>query len=231
MVLFPGGTTLSAAVSAVFFYLSRHPAVYARLAAEIRTTFSSGRAIQGGPELSGCKYLRAVIDETMRVAPPFLGTFWREPHSSYVEPFVVDGQVIPRGTLVGVNPYCLMHNEAYFSEPFEYRPERWLATDTSTMREAFAPFSLGETGCLGKAMAYLETSLVVAKTLWYFDFEKAPGEAGKLGEGQPGKTDGRGRIDEYQLYDLAVADHDGPSLVFKPREDYSKDLETDKGDA
>lgn len=229
MALFLGGTTLSAALCAVFFYLSRHPTVYARLAAEIRTTFSSGRVIKGGPELSGCKYLRAVIDETLRVAPPFLGTFWREPHFSCAEPFVVDGQVIPCGTLVGVNPYCLMHNEAYFPEPFEYRPERWLVPDTGAMREAFAPFSLGETGCLGKAMAYLETSLVVAKTLWYFDFEKAPGEAGKLGEGQPGRTDGRGRTDEYQLYDLAVADHDGPNLIFKPRQDYWKDLETDKG--
>jgi hypothetical protein len=63
-------------------------------------------------------------------------------------------------------------------------------------------------------MAYHEMSLVVAKTLWYFDFEKAPGEAGKLGEECPGSADGRHRVGEYQLYDLGVADHDGPNLVF-----------------
>lgn len=236
-----GGTTLSAALSAIFFYLSRHQAVYDRLAAEIRTTFPTGDAIEGGPRLSGCKYLRAVIDETLRVAPPFTGTFWREPYSSYKEQLVVDGMVIPRDTIVGVNPYCVMHNEAYFPEPFKYLPERWLGHEEeyvensegeqpkSAMRAAFAPFALGDTGCLGKAMAYHEISLVVAKTLWYFDFHKAPGEAGRLGEGQLGRTDGRGRPDEYQLYDLAVADHDGPNLVFEPRGDYWTDLKVDRG--
>ncbi|CAG8953233.1 hypothetical protein HYFRA_00003436 [Hymenoscyphus fraxineus] len=221
-----GGTTLSAALSAMFFYLSRNPIVYSRLASEIRTTFSSEDEIKSGVQLSSCRYLRATIDETLRVAPPFVGTFWREPYPDYDQPLVIDGKVIPRGTMVGVNPYCIMHNEEYFPKPFEFRPERWLGNTEESdeeekaraaMRAAFAPFALGETGCLGKAMAYLEMSLVVAKTLWSFDFDKAPGEAGKLGEGVPGRTDGRHRVDEYQLLDLAVADHDGPNLVFTPR--------------
>jgi cytochrome P450 len=181
-----------------------------------------------GPQLSGCQYLRATIDETLRVAPPFTGTFWREPFPDYAGQFVVDGHVIPRGTMVGVNPYCVMHNENYFSEPFLFRPERWLGEDEhgeeaggkearAAMREAFAPFALGETGCLGKAMAYHEMSLVIAKTLWYFDFKKASGEAGQLGGGQPGRLDGRHRVNEYQLLDHAVASHDGPNLVFTTR--------------
>ncbi|KAI1386114.1 cytochrome P450 [Hypoxylon trugodes] len=224
-----GGATTPAALSALFFYLSRHPTVYARLAREIRTTFAE-TAIQSGPQPVGCTYLRAVIDETLRVAPPFLGTFWREPHASYTEPFIVDGHVIPQGTAVGVSPYCLMHNEAYFPEPFEFRPERWLGSEEqrAAMRGAFAPFALGDTGCLGKSMAYLEISLVIAKTLWYFDFEKAPGEAGKLGEGEVERVNGRGRTDEYQLRDLAVAGHDGPNLGFKPRGDYWKALINDE---
>ncbi|KAI1453478.1 cytochrome P450 [Annulohypoxylon moriforme] len=238
-ILPAGATTLSAALSALFFYLSRHPAVYARLATEIRTTFAD-EVIQNGPLLSGCKYLRAVIDETMRISPPFVGTFWREPHSSYTEPFVVDGHVIPRGVAVGVNPYCVMHNELYYPEPFEFRPERWLGPEAgatgnpeeeqarATVRGAFTPFALGDTACLGKGLAYNEISLVIAKTLWYFDFEKAPGEAGKLGEGEPGRTDGRGRVSEYQLFDHAVADHDGPNLVFKPRGEYWKALIDDQ---
>lgn len=134
-----------------------------------------------------------------------------------------------------------MHNEAYFPEPFAFRPERWLelqgeqsGTAVSSpqteqhglaMRAAFAPFAMGETGCLGKAMAYQEMSLVVARTLWYFDFERAAGEAGKLGEGEPGRTDGRGRKEEYQLFDLAVSDHEGPNLVFRPRQEYWQELD------
>lgn len=145
---------------------------------------------------------------------------------------MVDGHVIPRGTLVGVNPYCILHNAEYYPRPFEFRPERWLDSEDgdgeevrAKARAAFAPFALEETGCLGKAMAYHETSLVIAKVLWYFDFEKAGGEAGRLGEGELGREDGRDRMEKYQLFDLAVADHDGPNIVFRTRGEYWKELE------
>jgi len=140
----------------------------------------------------------------------------------------VDGQVIPRGTAVGVSLYSLLHNPDYFPEPFAFRPERWLGPEDDArtkMRRAFAPFALGDRGCAGKAMTYLEASLTVAKTLWYFDFETAPGELGRVGGGTPGRTDGREKVDEYQLYDIFTADHDGPNLVFKPRGDLWKKLE------
>ncbi|KAH7310803.1 cytochrome P450 [Stachybotrys elegans] len=221
-----GGLTSSTLLSAIFFYLSRYPAVYSRLASEIRESFGSAKEIQTGPLLSNCKYLRAVIDETLRIAPPLPSTLWRELGDASAGPLVVDGQVIPKGTMVGINPFSLMHNAEYFPQPFEFRPERWLdeAADTAedkqqreTMRKAFSPFALGDTSCLGKTLAYNETSLTIAKTLWYFDFAKAPGEAGKLGQGTPGSTDGRHRVDEYQLYDTLTADHQGPNLVFTPR--------------
>ncbi|KAJ8121132.1 hypothetical protein ONZ43_g2339 [Nemania bipapillata] len=40
-----------------------------------------------------------------------------------------------------------------------------------------------------KPMAYLETSLIISKTLWYFDFKLALGRLGKVGGGNPGSTD------------------------------------------
>ncbi|KAI1142469.1 cytochrome P450 [Hypoxylon sp. FL0543] len=236
-----GGMTVSTLMSAVFFYLTRHPDVYARLAAEIRTTFTSGGDITSGPQLSSCRYLRAVIDETMRIAPPTTATLWREDDVYSVTPprsdgpWVVDGHVIPSGVAVGVNLYSLLHNEAYFPESFAFRPERWLDAEDgkdggfskevrTTMRRAFAPFVLGDRVCAGKAMAYLETSLTVAKTLWYFDFETAPGAVGKIGGGTPGRTDGRDRVDEYQLYDIFTADHDGPNVLLKPRAHFINEL-------
>ncbi|KAI9150765.1 Cytochrome P450 monooxygenase AKT7 [Paramyrothecium foliicola] len=224
-----GGLTTSTAISALFFYLSRHPDIYKKLAAEIRAAFPDSESIKSGPQLTRCAYLRAVIDETLRMASATTITAWREedPKSKSTEPFVVDGHVIPRGTNVGVNSYCLMHSEEYFPEPFSFKPERWLGNEDSdsmaTMRAAFIPFAVGSASCLGKGMAYLEMSLVVAKTLWYFDFEKAPGEAGKLGGGNS-QAPHRGRVDEFQLYDALIADHDGPNLVFTPRGDHWKEL-------
>lgn len=124
-------------------------------------------------------YLRAFIDEALRLSPPVPGILWRDISPEYQrnnQPFLVDGHVIPRGTAFGINVYSLHHNEDYFPDSFSFKPERWLDSSPDTkkiMREAFNPFSMGPRGCAGKSMAYLEASLVLAKTLWYFDFEVA----------------------------------------------------------
>ncbi|KAI0415028.1 cytochrome P450 [Xylaria grammica] len=209
------GDTATTAISALFFYLSRNRMAYEKLAKEIRGTFKQYEHIRGGQQLTGCRYLRACIDETLRISPPASGSLWREPYNDGA-PVVIDGHVIPPGTQVGVSAYALHHNEEYFTKPFDFDPDRWLVQDEvalSLMHSAFAPFSLGPRGCAGKSMAYLETGLVMAKTIWLFDFEIAPGKLGTVGEGVPGRGE-RGRQGEFQLYDTFGSRHDGPYLVF-----------------
>jgi cytochrome P450 len=159
------------------------------------------------------------------MSPPVPGVAWRQQAAEDPQkgqPLIIDGHVIPPGTQIGVSAYALHHNEKYFPSPFSFQPERWLnaakdPTQAARMRSAFVPFSVGSRSCAGKAMAYLEASLVVAKALWSFDFEAAPGELGHVGGGGPGKGVGRERPDEYQLYDIFAASHSGPYLVFNPR--------------
>lgn len=219
-------------LSAVFFYLSRNPQCYKRLAAEIRSVFQSDADIRGGPRLAECKYLRACIDEALRMSPPVTGPLWRErapaDEGGGEEPLVIDGHVIPTGTQIAVSIYSLHHNAEYFPGPFTFRPERWLEESAAarepakkSMSDAFAPFLVGSRSCAGKAMAYLEVSLALAKTLWYFDFEVAAGCHGDLGGGNPAMSGGRGRVDEFQLYDRFSAHHQGPNLMFYPRGNFS----------
>jgi cytochrome P450 len=138
--------------------------------------------------------------------------------------------VIPRGTHFAASIYALHHDETYFPDAETYNPERWLdeAMDEDAKRNmnyAFVPFSLGYRGCAGKTMAYMEVGLTIARTLWYFDFERASGEEGKLGEGgTPDAEEGRERASEFQMRDAFTATHEGPSLVFKTREDYWREL-------
>ncbi|KAI0451920.1 cytochrome P450 [Xylaria acuta] len=234
-----GGSTVATAICGSLFHLSCHGDAYTRLATEIRKTFSSGHEIQPGPKLASCTYLRAVIDESLRMTPPAPSPLWREPEilvSSSQQPFVVDGHVIPPGTEVGVHLWAIMHDPDYFEEPFSFIPERWLlpldkdASDTTEKREARArmrrahvAFGLGDRSCAGKSMAYMETSLTIAKILWYFDFERATGEAGKLGCGEGGKHPWDAP-NQFQIFDVLGADHDGPNLVFKARGEYWRDL-------
>nr|AVY05529.1 cytochrome P450 monooxygenase [Nodulisporium sp.] len=233
--LYIGGDTSATALSATLFYLSRNLKSYAKLAAEIRTTFQSADEICVS-KLTGCQYLRACIDESLRMSPPSPGTLWRElaPEEEGGKPFVVDGHIIPHGTkypvLLWPSPprssrdyLRVTTKQEYFHDPFTYNPDRWLETRDSkeggtsrkAMHDAFAAFSIGSRGCAGKPMAYLELSLALAKTFWYFDFETAPGKLGDVGLGQKG---------EFHLYDIFTSTHDGPYLAFTARDSFLRDF-------
>jgi cytochrome P450 len=229
-----GGATTATTMSSLCFYLVRYPECYKKLSQEIRSQFQSGEEIRSGHQLQGCSYLRACIDEALRMSPPSSGMLWRKqaPSKTGEKPnnasFIVDGHVIPYGTEVTVNTYALHHNEAYFPDSFAFRPERWLTPEgkdpSSLIRKAFVPFSMGTRSCVGKALAYLEISLALANISYYFDFEQAPGNQGQVGGGVKGRRDGREREDEFQLYDILTALHDGPVLMFKERKAVRGDL-------
>ncbi|KAI0098885.1 cytochrome P450 [Nemania sp. FL0031] len=223
-LIIAGSDTTAAALSATFFYLSRYPTCYQNLANEIRFAFASGHDIKTGQKLSECHYLRACIDEAMRMSPPVPGTLWRKQDPEDHEPLVIDGQVVPKGTLFGVSAYALHHNEEYYPDPFVFRPERWLNRAASP-EQAFSVFSAGARSCAGKPLAYMELGLVVAKTLWYFDFDRVHGGLGEVGAGQADGPPGRRRPDEYQLQDIFTSRHDGPFLKFRPRGDFWRDFD------
>ena len=106
-----GADTSSTGLTALCFYLSRYPPCYRKLAAEIRSRFTSSSEIHSGPKLSSCHYLRACIDEALRMSPPITLIPYREVCN---EGITVDGEYIPAGTDVGVSIYSLHHNEDLF---------------------------------------------------------------------------------------------------------------------
>jgi hypothetical protein len=93
------------------------------------------------------------------------------------------------------------------------------------MHDAFTPFSMGSRGCGGKAMAYSELSMTLAKTLWYLDFErpKENPKADFVGEGTACGPTGAGKP-EFQIKDQFASVHHGPNLVFRLRGDAWKEL-------
>lgn len=123
LMIAAGGDTTSTALSAALFYLSRSPQTYASLAGEIRTHFTDVNQIQRSPTLSSCRYLRACIDEALRLAPAAPGALWRQAglYGAHV------GEVfVPEGLEIGTCTYALSHHAQYFHQPFVFKPARWL---------------------------------------------------------------------------------------------------------
>ncbi|KAI9871341.1 MAG: hypothetical protein M1830_003014 [Pleopsidium flavum] len=219
VLLIAGSDTTSTALAATFFYLTHNPPTLTKLTASLRSTFPSLESIRSGPLLTSTPYLRACLDEAMRLSPPVGGLLPREVLPGGI---TIDGHHFPAGTDIGTPHYALHHKEDYFPDAFAYKPERWLvgadvtAESVELAHSAFCPFSVGPRGCIGKGIAYLELSIAVARVVWLYDVRLASGGAG-VGEGRPDGECGRRRREEYQLFDAFVAMKDGPLVEFKAR--------------
>lgn len=225
LLILAGADTTTTAISAAFFYITHNPHTYTTLKHELLTTFTSVDEIRSGPKLSSCKYLRACLDESMRMSPPVAGDLARKVLPGGMQ---LEGDMIPAGTSVATDTYALHHNEQIFPDPFHFRPERWIAdeknnkttaADVARAESAFSPFSTGPRGCVGKNLAYLELMITVGRVLYGMDMVRVNDDeqGGKVGAGDPNGMWGRRCEGQYQLKDNFLAKKDGPWVRVKAR--------------
>jgi cytochrome P450 len=113
-----GSETTATALAAITYYLCRTPSVYKKVAHEVRSSFKpldeiTGRLTEQLP------YLRAVIEEGLRIFPPIPTGPPRVSPGEYVE-----GCFVPSGTVVKVSPWAATHYNANFHQPYDFIPER-----------------------------------------------------------------------------------------------------------
>ena len=216
-----GSDTTAITLSGFFFYIVRNPGPYKKLVREIRSTFNSADEITGGCKLSSCKYLRACVDESLRITPAVPSELCRTilPGGQ-----IIDNEFYPAGIVVSTSGYTTGRSDGY-GDPNTFRPERWIvdeaagrtADEVARISSYIRPFSAGWSNCVGQNLAMLELLITIARTLYRLDVRAAPGST--LGEGNPDLGWGRGEKDEFQLFDAFVAMRDGPMVQFKRREE------------
>lgn len=221
-LLIAGSDTSSSALAATFFYLSRNKEAYEKVATEVRTAFSSSSEIRSGTGMSNCTYLRAAINEAMRLSPVVAQPLWREVEKGGAS---IAGRHIPAGINVGGGIYTLHHNTSTFPSPYTYDIERWVVNEKKDAEEerqrirerqrSFAPFSTGPRQCIAKNFAMMELMLTMANVFWRMDFENV----GVLGEGGESMGLGREREGEFQLESFFTSHMEGPVIKFRRRED------------
>ena len=147
-LLFGGYEATAHALSWTWYLLDRHPDIGDRVRAE---------AAAGAPgDTSGLVFTRQVIDEVLRLYPPF----WEVLRSSH-EADDVGGYRIPAGASILLVPWLTHRLPEFWSEPDEFRPDRW-ADWQPPHRYAHFPFGAGQRLCIGRPLAMLEMQLVVS---------------------------------------------------------------------
>ncbi|KAH8792255.1 cytochrome P450 [Flagelloscypha sp. PMI_526] len=168
-----GSDTTITTLSSLFFLLLTHPDKIEKLRKEI-DALDEGE-LNNLSRLAQLPYLNACIDETLRLFPPVVSQLNRPSVGSGK---VITDRFVPGGTTVFMPSFLLSRDPRYFyPESSSFWPERWLAEERAANPEiihntqAFVPFSVGVTLCLGKQLAYREPRLVTANLIRNFNMK------------------------------------------------------------
>ncbi|XP_022935743.1 cytochrome P450 CYP82D47-like [Cucurbita moschata] len=134
-------------------------------------------------DVKNLPYLQAIVKETLRLYPavPLL-----VPHESMVD-CMVSGYHIPAKTRLIVNVQKLQKDPLVWEDPSEFRPERFLTSDTKfDMRgqnQQLMPFGSGRRMCPGISFALQLMHLTLASLLHEFEIGRPSQELLNMDEG------------------------------------------------
>ncbi|KNG84868.1 cytochrome P450 monooxygenase [Aspergillus nomiae NRRL 13137] len=171
-MMMAGSETTATLLSGCTFFVLKDPEIYKEISFQIRHRFSSPSEITFS-SLSSIPYLRAVLQETLRMYPPLpLGMPRLVPGGGAM----VSGQFVPEKTSVAVASWATYQSSSNFKDPQLFLPERWLGTGQGDedVKAAMQPFSVGPRACPGRSLAFAEASLILARLIWQFDLELLP---------------------------------------------------------
>ncbi|GAB7332322.1 hypothetical protein MBLNU13_g04151t1 [Cladosporium sp. NU13] len=172
-LLLAGRDTTASLLSNLFFMLARRPDVYSKLATEIRSTVLSPNEAPTLEALKSMKYLRACINESLRLHPPIPRNS-REALRDTTLPVGggADGAapiLVPKGTQVGYQVFSMhRRTDVYDEDADEFVPERWTERNLRP-GWAFLPFNGGPRICIGQQFALNLASYVVCRLVQRFD--------------------------------------------------------------
>lgn len=159
---------MAAALTWALDFLTRNPVARERLEQEVDGVLGD-RPITAA-DYARLPYARAVFLEAGRLTPPNY-YFDREA----VQDCTLGDYQIRKGTIM--QPcFRVCHRDAkYWSQPDEFRPERWLddAPPSGCPEHAFLMFSHGPRTCLGREFATMEGTYVLASIAQRFQLEAA----------------------------------------------------------
>lgn len=158
--LIAGYETTANAIMCALALLANHPTIQAQLRDEINAhgldpaTFKSWR--------HQLPLLFAVIQEALRLYPPA----WMMGRQATAD-LGIGRYDIPKGSNVIVDVYALHRIPDYWSDPNDFKPERFMTPLGDKMM--YLPFGGGPRVCIGQQMALIELATIIHAVVRQFD--------------------------------------------------------------
>ncbi|CAL5004864.1 unnamed protein product [Urochloa decumbens] len=174
-MIFRGTDTVAVLMEWVLARLVLHQDVQSRVHEELDRVVGPGRAVTES-DTASLVYLQAAIKEVLRLHPPGPLLSWARLATSDVH---VGGFLVPAGTTAMVNMWAITHDPAVWSDPEEFKPERFVSGGSSDHAAGdefsvmgsdlrLAPFGSGRRSCPGKSLAMATVGFWLATLLHEF---------------------------------------------------------------
>ncbi|XP_024427126.2 cytochrome P450 3A12 [Desmodus rotundus] len=164
--IFAGYETTSSSLSFLMYLLATHPDVQQKLQKEIDATFPN-KAPPTYDALVQMEYLDMVLNESLRLFP-IAGRLER----TCKRDVEINGVFIPKGTVVMVPNFTLHRDPEYWSEPEEFRPERFSKSNKDSINPyIYMPFGNGPRNCIGMRFALMNMKVAAVRVLQNFSFK------------------------------------------------------------
>ncbi|VBA62333.1 cytochrome P450 [Mycobacterium attenuatum] len=173
-LLIAGSETSANTIAFALHFLSIYPDVAARARCEVDKLWPDPTApnidFDDVPKL---RYLRRVIDETLRLWPVAPG-YSRQARQ---DTSIGNGKYHFRtGDFVIVFLLAAHRSDAWGPDADEFNPDRFLPENLRKLPpHTYKPFGTGPRACIGRQFAFHEILLTLAAVLHHFDLEPSPG--------------------------------------------------------
>ncbi|CEJ62465.1 hypothetical protein PMG11_10962 [Penicillium brasilianum] len=169
IMLNAGSDTTSSGLTNTIFLLLKHPLALRKLRQELESITAVNETTPAFDKLMGSPYLRACIDESLRLRPPVaIGL----PRMTPAQGATICGYFIPGAVTVSAPILELNRHPDLFPNPDEFDPDRWFdEKQLPNLKEYVQPFSIGGRGCVGRNLAMIELTKVVATVVNRYNVE------------------------------------------------------------
>ncbi|CAM1508744.1 Fc.00g055920.m01.CDS01 [Cosmosporella sp. VM-42] len=180
IMLNAGSVTTAIAITNVVYQLLKNPKCMKKLRTEIDLALDAGEqddaenmseyyedGVIPYDRLKHLPYLRACLDESLRLFPPTVHGLLR------LTPEVgmnIVGDYVPGGVSVMMSALTAHRDPAVFPDGDSFIPERWLGEAGKALQPYFLSFSAGARGCIGRNISYLEQTVAVGTLLRRYEF-------------------------------------------------------------
>ncbi|XP_031096913.1 cytochrome P450 76A1-like [Ipomoea triloba] len=166
-IFLAGSETTSSSIEWAMTELLLKPETMDKAKAELAQVVGPNRKFEES-DIDNCKYLQAIIKETLRLHPPI--PFLVPRKAIHDTEFM--GYHIPQNTQLFINVCAIGRDPECWGNPSSFRPERFLNLKTEYKGHHFEliPFGAGRRICAGIPLAHRMLHLVLGSLLHAFDW-------------------------------------------------------------